>query len=353
MTENAANAAIAAIIAGDTTPATAVKAAPTVMTFDTLTKKWEAAKGPGLEVPTFNLYRNTLRSAVLPTFKNMDITKMAHDEIQLFLNGQAKSYSVSSLRSMRVALGHVLKYARTNHWIADNPCVDLVIPKVANTERCIKRTAHSEEEIMALVGLLKEPYATLVWLQFSNGLRIEEAVAIQLRDFSGCVLRIQRYIYDGVVYELKAEEQRDAPIMDADLLERIRTLGQGHEWVFRSNVGTPFSLRSNGLKRYLNPAAKKLKLDWNGWHDLRHSFTTLLRRKGVHPKVISALLGHKRVELAMNVYDHCDLNDLEKALTGKKQKRGKKPVKKPNGKVAINPMGRDLMANAINRLPVQ
>lgn len=51
-----------------------------------------------------------------------------------------------------------------------------------------------------------------------------------------------------------------------------------------------------------------------GWHDFRRSFCTFQRKKGTHPKVISALMGHSRVHLAMNVYDHCDLRDFEQAL---------------------------------------
>ena len=42
--------------------------------------------------------------------------------------------------------------------------------------------------------------------------------------------------------------------------------------------------------------------------------TTELRRKGTHPKVISDLLGHKKVNLAMDVYDRSSLQDFERAL---------------------------------------
>jgi hypothetical protein len=39
-----------------------------------------------------------------------------------------------------------------------------------------------------------------------------------------------------------------------------------------------------------------------------------MRRKGVHPKVISAILGHSKVSLAMDTYDHTDLNDFRQPL---------------------------------------
>ena len=39
-----------------------------------------------------------------------------------------------------------------------------------------------------------------------------------------------------------------------------------------------------------------------------------MRRSGVHPKVISGILGHARVALAMDVYDHADVEDFRQPL---------------------------------------
>jgi hypothetical protein len=39
-----------------------------------------------------------------------------------------------------------------------------------------------------------------------------------------------------------------------------------------------------------------------------------MRRNDTPPKVISDLLGHKGVNLAMDVYDRSDLKDFEQAL---------------------------------------
>jgi integrase len=78
--------------------------------------------------------------------------------------------------------------------------------------------------------------------------------------------------------------------------------GQAETWVFSSRNGTPVN-PNNARSRYLKPAAKALGISLCGWHDFRRSLTTELRRKGVHPKVVSDLLGHKKVDLAMNVYD--------------------------------------------------
>jgi len=70
----------------------------------------------------------------------------------------------------------------------------------------------------------------------------------------------------------------------------------------------------NALKRYVRPATAELGIHLGGWHDFRHTLTTTMRRGGVRPKVISDILGHANVNLAMNVYDHTDAGGFEQPL---------------------------------------
>ena len=165
----------------------------------------------------------------------------------------------------------------------------------------------------AIADKLDEPYATLVLLLASLGLRIGEAVGLKWTDFEGNLLHISRRIYDGDVGAVKSlHSARKLPI-SGDLLARMRQLGS-KEWVFQSRDGTPLN-PGNVLKRHLRPAAKALGIPIGGWHDFRHSLTTAMRRNGVHPKVISGILGHAKVALAMDVYDHANVEDFQQPLS--------------------------------------
>ena len=84
--------------------------------------------------------------------------------------------------------------------------------------------------------------------------------------------------------------------------------------MFQSRTGTPVN-PNNIRRRFLKPVAKDLGIALRGWHDFRFSLAAELRRSGTHPKVISDLLGHKRVNLAMDVYDRKNLRDFEEALS--------------------------------------
>lgn len=164
---------------------------------------------------------------------------------------------------------------------------------------------------MGIIGRLEEPYQTLALLVALTGRRIEEAIGIQPGDLDDQnVLHIRRVIYNGRVEQLEREQELP---LDADLAQRIRALGEGHTWVFRSRAGTPVN-PCNARRRYLHPAAKAVGVTIGGWHDFRHTLTTRLRKSGVHPKVIAGVLGHKNVTLAPNVYDHCDADEIRSAL---------------------------------------
>jgi integrase len=48
------------------------------------------------------------------------------------------------------------------------------------------------------------------------------------------------------------------------------------------------------------------------FHDLRHTCATLLLRRGIHPKVVSELLGHSTVTMTLDRYSHV-LPDMQQA----------------------------------------
>jgi len=68
------------------------------------------------------------------------------------------------------------------------------------------------------------------------------------------------------------------------------------------------------MNRHVKPAAKKAGVASLNWHSFRHSFAVNQRREGTHPKVLSAMLGHSRVQLAMDVYDHVNVEELRAPL---------------------------------------
>ena len=40
------------------------------------------------------------------------------------------------------------------------------------------------------------------------------------------------------------------------------------------------------------------------FHDLRHTYATLLLTKGVHPKIVSEMLGRSSIAITLDIYSH-------------------------------------------------
>lgn len=51
------------------------------------------------------------------------------------------------------------------------------------------------------------------------------------------------------------------------------------------------------------------------FHDLRHICATLLLTKGVHPKIVQAMLGHSSITITLDIYSHVLPNMQERAVS--------------------------------------
>lgn len=283
------------------------------MNFCEVSERWKTVALPTLKATTAGHYKNALRAYVVPAFGKRKISTIGRFDVETFLAQKAKKYSRSTLRSMRVSLSLVMSWAASCGWIEKNPCAGVKLPRASNCAgRRVVRTVLKPEQVIAIAEKLEEPYSTLVLFLAVTGLRIGEAIAIKDSDFDGTMLHVTRRICDGDVDTVKTEGSfRVLPIPE-ELLTRLRGLGAGG-WIFRCREGTPVN-PGNALKRYVRPAAKELKISIGGWHDFRHTVSTTMRRSGVHPKVISGILGHTGVELAMNTYDHTEVEDFRQPL---------------------------------------
>ena len=75
------------------------------------------------------------------------------------------------------------------------------------------------------------------------------------------------------------------------------------ELVFPSEAGTPISPDDIG-PRYMEPALEKAGLRKFRFHDLRHTFGSLLIQAGVSPAYVQKQMGHKSIQVTIDVYGH-------------------------------------------------
>src|SRR5215218_5669077 len=84
---------------------------------------------------------------------------------------------------------------------------------------------------------------------------------------------------------------------------RIGSLYQDQDLVFAGRNGgliNPSNLRQRSFK----PLLKRAGLPQITFHDLRHTYASLLFQKNVHPKIVSDTLGHASVAITLDTYSH-------------------------------------------------
>ena len=72
--------------------------------------------------------------------------------------------------------------------------------------------------------------------------------------------------------------------------------------VFCNELGNP--LDPSGVYHYFKRLLKKLNLNDNRFHDIRHTYATIALQNGVDIKTIQETLGHYSVAFTLQVYGH-------------------------------------------------
>ena len=66
--------------------------------------------------------------------------------------------------------------------------------------------------------------------------------------------------------------------------------------------------------RSLKPLLKRAGLKEIRFHDLRHTFATLMLEQGENPKVVQEILGHSQISLTLDTYSHVLPDIQEEAI---------------------------------------
>jgi integrase len=261
---------------------------------------------------TLEDYTGRLERHVLPVFGERPLDEVGVDDILALIGDlRRRGYSGSTICTVLLPLSRLFAHGVRRGLIEANPISQLERnerPRICRQERPVL----NRDEISRLLEAAPHRYRTLLATAIFSGLRQGELLALHWRDidFANQVIRV-RSALDRQRREAPPKTQyalRDVVLAPA-LAEGLRQhraesrFCDPDDYVFTTRVGTSLHW-ANLASRALNPALEDAGLRHLRWHDLRHTFASLLIAGGANITFISRQLGHSSSQITLSVYAH-------------------------------------------------
>jgi len=227
-----------------------------------------------------------------------------------------------TIKGYKQACSQVFKFAIKNRAIGFNPCDDAELPEGAGKTERRALTALERERILNIEHRAK----TAAMISIFCGLRRGEMTALTWNDidFINGTISVSKS-FDFKSNKLKPPKTDDGvrtvPMPDM-LIDYLKSVERKSLYVCCNSKGGMMTVASwkrliesllvelemlygNGKKRNkFSPVPTVLTIEPFGWHDLRHTYATILYEAGVDVLTAQYLLGHASPETTMKIYTH-------------------------------------------------
>jgi integrase len=253
---------------------------------------------------------------IAPAFAGMTLAQVAQDREAvitfLTVTMPSKVTQARVLHARSIILQTIEEAARAGRIPAGHRLADIGLESPGHkSEQFIHATFAQVTSITE--GLRRKDLGLAVWLMRGCGLRISEALAVNLRAFreGGTVLRISEQVTsDGKkVAPLKARktgEFRDVPVPNwlwVKVLAQVATYGTPVDgYLFRTR--TRFVGYAGFRLAFQGQAVKAGLPKGYGFHQLRHSYASEILDGGGQIHELAAWLGHRDINITIQTYGH-------------------------------------------------
>jgi integrase len=264
-------------------------------------------------------YRQMMELHIFPAFGSRPLHDITRTDIKrLVADLSARRLKRQTIHNILTPLKEAYQHAIDDGIVTANP--------VARTGRFARaredRKAHiaplTATEVQTFLESARERLPALYPLflcAVRTGMREGELLALQWSDIDwrGRFIEVRRGIVRGQVSTTKTHKIRRVD-MSPTLVSTLKTVHETRqmeagmngkavsEWVFLAPGGD--RMKDTTMRRAFYACMTSAGLRRVRFHDLRHTFASLLIQKGANPKYIQQQLGHGSIKVTMDVYGH-------------------------------------------------
>jgi integrase len=281
--------------------------------FSKVAKDWLEYKKPNLRITTWEVYEGHIKNH-FSDLEGFKINRITTATIEKFITTRQKQeMNINTLRKILVTLGQILSYAVKHKYIDHNPLRDAERPRGqgAEVEEKEKVIILNPEQINALLSHTEgQEYRMLFMLATFSGARQGELLGLKWEDvdWENSQVHIQRTFNNGRFFTTKTKTSNRKIDLGPKVITELKKWKLGCpknelDLVFPNGAGNPID-HHNLVRRHFGPALEAAGLPKIRFHDLRHTYASLLIEQGENIKYIQTQLGHSSPTVTWNVYAH-------------------------------------------------
>jgi len=279
--------------------------------FKEVAKEWLEHKKMNLRASTWAVYKGHTKNH-FDEFINLKISQINTQMVEEYINRrQEKGMNLSTLKKVLVSLGQIFALAVKRGYCIKNPLSEADRPRSQGVEEAETINILTPEQTKLFLEKVTVPkYHTLFSLAIFSGARQGELLGLKWADidWQNSQIHIQRTFNNGAFFATKTKGSNRRIDIGPTTLTALKkwklACPRGkYDLIFPNEAGNPMN-HNNMVNRYFRPALRKAKLEVIRFHDLRHTYASLLIEQGENIKYIQNQLGHSNPTVTLNVYAH-------------------------------------------------
>ena len=262
-------------------------------------------------------YEGYLKNHLNPFFGDMKLVDITPIMVKEFIKQKLETGRVNStVNKYTKLMSEIYSFMIDNDVVNKNPLARIKSLKETKND---KIRALSTEEVQTLLSKTKQVYPDFYPLLFTalfTGMRQGELLGLTWSSINWIKgkIKIDKNYTHGRIGTPKTNKIRYVDMSN----ELAKVLKEWHlacphsdlDLVFPNSEGLHFDA-NNMLKRRFKPALKRAGIDEIRFHDLRHTYASLLLANGAQMKYVQSQLGHASITMTMDLYTHLlpEVND--------------------------------------------